>query len=142
MACGNCGCGGYYVAVNTASQPFVAAGTNLNPGARATAGGCGLALLTTGIQINNAGTRLYEAESTVTFTPSAAGTVTLQMYLNGAALPCTLRQMTVAADTEYTLTTHASAFLSGSCSMIKPVVSVVIGGVAGTVNWMSESVKT
>ena len=72
----------------------------------------------------------------------ASGTVTLQMYLNGAALPCTLRQMTGAAYTEYTLTTHAAAFLSGSCAMIKPVVSVVIGGVAGTVNWMSESVKT
>ena len=75
----------------------------------------------------------------------AAGTITLQMYLNGAALPCTLHQMTVAADTEYTeytLTTHVSAFLSGICAMIKPVVSVVIGGVAGTVNWMSESVKT
>lgn len=98
--------------------------------------------MTTGIRINNAGTRLYEAESTVTFTPSAAGTVTLQMYLNGASLPCTLRQMTVASDTEYTITTHAAAFLSGSCAMIKPVVSVLIGGVAGTVNWMSESVKT
>ena len=98
--------------------------------------------MTTGIRINNAGTRLYEAKSTVTFTPGAAGTVMLQMYLNGAALPCTLRQMTVAADTEYTLTTHAAAFLSGSCAMIKPVVIVVIGGVAGTVNWMSESVKT
>ena len=98
--------------------------------------------MTTGIRINNAGTRLYEAESTVTFTPSAAGTVTFQMYLNGASLPCTLRQMTVVSDTEYTITTHAAAFLSGSCAMIKPVVSVLIGGVAGTVNWMSESVKT
>ena len=86
--------------------------------------------MTTWIRINNAGTRLYEAKSTVTFTPGSAGTVTLQMYLNGAA------------DTEYTLTTHAAAFLSGSCAMIKPVVSVLIGGVAGTVNWMSESVKT
>lgn len=134
--------GGYYVAVNTTSQPFMAAGTNLDPCDRASAVGCGLALLMTGIQINNTGARLYEAESTVTFTPRAAGTVTLQMYLNGAALPCTLRQMTVAADTEYTLTTNAAAFLSGSCAMIKPVASVVIGGVAGTVNWMSESVKT
>ena len=98
--------------------------------------------MTTGIRINNAGTRLYEAESTVTFTPSAAGTVTLQMYLNGAALPCTLRQMTVVSDTEYTITTNAAAFLSGSCAMIKLVVSVLIGGVAGTVNGMSESVKT
>lgn len=32
MACGNCGCGDYYVAANTASPPFVAAETNLNPG--------------------------------------------------------------------------------------------------------------
>ena len=98
--------------------------------------------MTTGIQLNNAGTRLYEAKSTVTVTPGASGTVTLQMYLNGASLPCTLRQMTVASDTEYTITTHAAAFLSGSCAMIKLVVSVLIGGVAGTVNWMSESVKT
>ena len=98
--------------------------------------------MTTWIQINNAGTRLYEAESTVTFTPSAEGIVTFQMYLNGSSLPCTLRQMTVASDTEYTITTHAAAFLSGSCAMIKSVVSVLIGGVAGTVNWMSESVKT
>lgn len=98
--------------------------------------------MTTGIRINNAGTRLYEAESTVTFTPSAAGTVTFQIYLNGASLPCTLRQMTVVSDTEYTITTNAAAFLSGSCAMIKPVVSVLIGGVAGTVNGMSESVKT
>ena len=98
--------------------------------------------MTTGIRINNAGTRLYEAESTVTFTPSAAGTVTFQMYLNDASLPCTLRQMTVASDIEYTITTNAAAFLSGSCAMIKPVVSVLIGGVAGTVNGMSESVKT
>ena len=98
--------------------------------------------MTTGIRINNAGTRLYEAESTVTFTPSATGTVTFQMYLNGASLPCTLRQMTVVSDTEYTITTNAAAFLSGSCAMIKPVVSVLIGGVAGTVNGMSESVKT
>lgn len=99
--------------------------------------------MTTGIRINNAGTtRLYEAKSTVTFTPGAAGTVTLQMYLNGASLPCMLHQMTVAEDTEYMLTTHVAAFLSGSCAMIKLVVSVLIGGVAGTVNWMSESVKT
>ena len=98
--------------------------------------------MTTGIRINNAGTRLYEARSTVTFTPGAAGTVTFQMYLNGASLPCTLRQMTVASDTEYIITTHAAAFLSGSCAMIKSVVNVLIGGVAGTVNWMSESVKT
>lgn len=93
------------VAINSASQAFVAAGTTLQPGSAVSVTGCSLSVANSGIQVNSDG--LYQIEAAVTFTPSAAGVAIVQIYKDGVLLPCTTRQLTVAADSVYTISTCA-----------------------------------
>ena len=125
------------VAVNSESQTFVAAGTTLYPGSAVSVTGCSLSVANSGIQVNSDG--LYQIEASVTFTPSAAGVAIVQIYKDGVLLPCTIRQMTVAADSIYTVETRAPAVCTTSCAMVRPVFTVKIGGVAGTVNYICVS---
>lgn len=125
------------VAINSASQAFVAAGTALQPGSAVSVTGCSLSVANSGIQVNSDG--LYQIEAAVTFTPSAAGVAIVQIYKDGVLLPCTTRQLTVAADSVYTISTCAPAICAASCAMVRPVFTTQISGVAGTVNYTCMS---
>ena len=118
--------------LNAADQNFTADGTQLQPGGQLEKTGCSLTTSLTGVRILSNG--LYQASAAVTFTPSAAGVVIIGLYKNGALLPCSLRQMTVAADSVYSLTTFAPAFEGEACRVIHPDITVTISGVAGVVN--------
>lgn len=123
--------------INANAQTVTAAATTLAPGTSVFTSGCSLALGGNGIAIQSSG--LYRAEGHVTITPSAAGTITLALYLNGVLLPSSVRQNTVAADTVYTIDTDAAIFEGGACCMLKPQITLVVSGVAGTVSWLSMS---
>lgn len=125
------------IAINSAAQAFTAAGTTIQPGSAVSVTGCSLSVASSGIQVNSDG--LYQISAAVTFTPSAAGVVLVQIYKDGVLLPCTLRQMTVAASTVYTINTSAPAITANSCAMVRPVFTVQISGVAGTVNYICLS---
>lgn len=125
------------VAINSASQTFASTGTTLLPGSAVSVTGCSLSVAGSGIQVNSDG--LYQIDAAVTFTPSAAGVVTVQIYKDGVLLPCTIRQMTVAADSVHTIDTRAAAVVASSCVMVRPIFTVQISGVAGTVSYICES---
>jgi hypothetical protein len=99
--------------------------------------GCSLTLNAGGISVNKSG--LYHLSADVTFTPAAAGTATIQLYKDGVPLPCALSQTTAVAAT--TFTTHIETDLCiNTCCVNSPVITLVISGVAGTVNRLCAGV--
>lgn len=93
--------------------------------------GCSLTLNTSGITINKSG--LYHLSADVVFTPTAAGTSTIQLYKDGVALPCAIAQDT--AEASNTFTAHVETDICvNTCCVNQPVISLVATGVAGTVN--------
>lgn len=118
-------------ATNASVQTVTAALTPLNIlGTPVVDTGCSMDLSTSGITVNNSG--LYHFAADVVFTPTADGTLTVQLYKDGVALPCAIAQDT--AETGNTTTLHVETDLClGACCANKPVITVTTSGVAGTV---------
>lgn len=76
---------------------------------------------------------LYHLSADVTYTPTAAGVAILQLYKDGVALPCAIAQQTVAAGNVYTNHIETDLCLT-TCCVNRPVITLDISGVAGTVN--------
>lgn len=60
-------------------------------------------------------TGLYHIAGDVSITPTAGGTVTFQVYMDGVALPCTLRTITLPATGSREIHTETDLCLSGCC---------------------------
>lgn len=122
------------VALNTVEQTVAATGTNmLLLGSRLTDTGCSIRTDNAGFRINASG--LYRIRYVFTFVADAAGVVTAQLFKDGVALPCSLVQNTVEAGSTYTFAVEAPALVVGTCCNICPNISIVVGGVAGTVTY-------
>lgn len=131
-----CNCNNQYAksavrAYNNAVQPFTAANTQLTiSGTPVVETGCSLTLNPTNMKVNKSG--LYRFSADVTFTATAAGVVTLQLYQNGVALPCAISQQTVTAGSTYT--THIETELGlNVCCVNNTSITLFIGGVDGNV---------
>lgn len=126
------------VALNTTAQTIAAAGTGVGVlGSVLTDTGCSIETTNVGFRISNSG--LYRIRYALTFTADAAGTMTAQLYRDGIALPCSLVQNTVAAGDVYTVEVEAPALVVGTCCNINPTITAVVGGVAGTVDYVCAS---
>lgn len=117
---------------NNASQAFTEEPTTLTlEGTPVVATGCSLKLNPASITVNNSG--LYHISADVTFIPDAAGTAVVQLYKDGAPLPCAISETTVDANSTYT--THIETDLCiKTCCAVQPVFSIQISGVSGTVS--------
>lgn len=126
------------VAVNTTAQAITAAGTTLNVlGIKLTNTGCSISTLGNGFKINDGG--LYKIRYVITVTPTAAGTLAAQLFVNGTALPCSLIQNTVAANTTYTYVIEAPAVCVQACCAVQPIITATVSGVAADVTYVSAS---
>lgn len=117
---------------NNAAQAFTDDLTLLNiEGTPVVESGCSLRLNTANVRINKSG--LYHLSADITYTPTAAGVVIAQLYKDGVALPCAISQQTVVAGNVYT--THIETDLEViTCCVNRPLITLNISGVAGTVN--------
>lgn len=122
--------------VNTATQTVTAAATPVSLlGSVCYNSGCSLCANANGISIKSSG--LYTASGSVTITPTAAGTVTVSLALNGVTLPCSVRQQTVVAASPITINTSAIAFGAGACACNSSTLTLVVSGAAGTVDYVT-----
>lgn len=122
--------------VNTAAQTVTATATPLSLlGSVCYNSGCSLSANASGINIKSSG--LYTASGSVTITPTAAGSVTVYLALNGVTLPCSVRQQTVAAASPITINTSAIAFGAGACACNTSTLTLVVSGAAGTVDYVT-----
>lgn len=115
-------------AANLNNQDFVAAGTIINFGNIIRRYGCNLNLSGGNVTIDGAG--YYDTDINVTFT-AAAGTVSIQIYKDGVAVPGAEATLTTAATTNYSLTIPAMIRENCCCESI---ITVVISGAVGTVS--------
>ena len=117
---------------NANPQTVTAAAQTLNiEGTPVVDSGCSLTLNTAGITVNKSG--LYHFSADVTLTPAAAGTSVIQLYKDNVALPCAIAQD--VSEVGNTFTTHIETDLClNTCCVNRPVISLVVSGVAGTVN--------
>ena len=123
---------------NNSAQAVSAVATQLTlNGTEITRTGCSITPDGNILRINNGG--LYFLATDVTITPTAAGTVTVQMYLNGAAMPDAIAQQVVAANGTTTLHVETSRLLAACPCTTKPTISVWISGAAGTVSWVGAT---
>lgn len=138
MSCKNKNYKSAQVAVNTTAQNVVAAGTTVNVlGNMVTDTGCSIATNSTGFKINASG--LYNIRYAITFTAGATGTLAIQLFKDGIALPCTLVQDTVADASTYTIIVEAPAIVVGTCCNICPNITAVASGVAGSIDYVCAS---
>lgn len=136
MACSNNFRKSAISTVNTATQTVTATATPLSLlGSVCYNSGCSLCANANGISIKSSG--LYTASGSVTITPTAAGTVTVSLALNGVTLPCSVRQQTVVAASPITINTSAPAFGAGACACNSSTLTLVISGAAGTVDYVA-----
>lgn len=126
------------VALNTSAQSTVATGTGISVlGNQLTDTGCSIRTNPAGFSIESTG--LYCFRYVITFTADEAGTVALQLFKDGVALPCSLVQETVAAGSVYTLIAEVPALAICTCCNTHPSITAAISGVAGTVNYVCAS---
>lgn len=117
---------------NNATQAFTADTTPLNlEGTPVVNSGCSLTLNTASIRVNKSG--LYHFSADVTYTPTAAGVVTIQLLKDGVVLPCAVSRHTTAAGSVYTDHIETDLCLN-TCCVNRPLITLSIGGVAGTVS--------
>lgn len=136
MACSNNFRKSAISTVNTATQTVTATATPLSLlGSVCYNSGCSLCANANGISIKSSG--LYTASGSVTITPTAAGTVTVSLALNGVTLPCSVRQQTVVAASPITINTSAIAFGAGACACNSSTLTLVVSGAAGTVDYVT-----
>lgn len=123
---------------NNAAQAVTAAATQLTlSGTAITRTGCSISPDGNILRINNGGLYFFAAD--VTITPTEAGTVTVQMYLNGVAMPDAVAQKVVAANGTTTLHVETSRLLAACPCTTKPTISVWISGAAGSVSWVGAT---
>lgn len=92
--------------------------------------GCSLTLNTGSVTVEKSG--LYHLSADVTITPSAAGTLIVQLNKDGVALPCAVTRGAVSTNP---ITVHVETdLIINTCCINQPVITVVTRGVAGTVN--------
>lgn len=115
-------------AANINDQAFVAAGTIINFGNIIRRYGCNLNLSGGNAIIN--GTGYYDVDVNLTFT-AAAGTVSIQIYKDGVAVPGAEATITTAATTNYSVT--IPAIIKENCCC-ESTITVVISGAAGTLS--------
>ena len=134
MSCAKCAVRVY----NNTAQTVTATATQLTlAGTTVMRTGCSVILDGNALKINHGG--LYHLAADVTLTPSVAGTVSVQMYLNGVAMPDAITQATVAESGVTTVHVETTRLLAVCPCTVKPAVSVWISGVAGTVNWIGTT---
>lgn len=103
-------------------------------GVTAVDSGCAITLDTSSVTINKSG--LYRFSADLVFTPSAAGTFTVQLYNNGIPVASALSRD--GAESGNTAPMHIDTELClSACCASKPVITLVVSGVAGSVTNVS-----
>lgn len=115
-------------AANTSDQAFVAGGSIVNFGSLVRRYGCNLGMSGGNVTINGQG--YYNVDVNLTFT-AAAGTVSVQLFKDGVAVPGATASRSTAADIVYSLTIPAIVRENCCC---ESALTVAISGAAGNVS--------
>lgn len=75
---------------------------------------------------------VYTIKCDVTFTAGDAGTETIQLYLNGVVMPCSVNSYTTASAGIITLHTETTAYIPVCCRATSNI-AINVSGVAGTI---------
>ena len=124
--------------LNTASQATVAAGTTISVGGIVRRFGCNCDISGNGIVIR--GTGYYEVEATVTVAPTAAGTVTVQLYKDGAAVTGASATATTSAATQSVTLPVIAMIRETCCCDSTSVLTFGVSGADATVSLISAIV--
>lgn len=101
--------------------------------------GCSIEPMSSGSRILSDG--LYQVQVSAQVTATAAGTVTLQLYMDGTALPDTLRTVT-AAEGQTEITTGTLLCLCHGCCCGRTLQACIGGTVTGTATaWSMDVIK-
>lgn len=101
--------------------------------------GCSIEPMSSGSRILSDG--LYQVQVSAQVAATTAGTVTLQLYMDGTALPDTLRAVT-AAEGQTEITTGALLCLCHGCCCGRTLQAYIGGTVTGTVTaWSMDVLK-
>ena len=68
---------------------------------------------------------LYHLSADAVITASAAGVLTLQWYMDGVALPCTIKRITLPASGNAEIHTETDLELSGCCCCVNHTFTLV-----------------
>ncbi len=123
-------------ASNTVSQTVSSTSTVLNIGTAVRKYGCSIKLSGSNIVLADSG--FYDVYTNLTFEASAAGTVQVQLYKNGTAIPGASASFTVAEGSTYAVSVPCVVRNTCCCESI---LTIVISGVAGAINTVSAVVK-
>ena len=116
-------------AVNSSTQPFVATGTVVNYGLPVRRYGNNINVSGGNVVVDGIG--YYSIDTNLTVTPSGAGTLLVQVYKDGVAIPGANITRTVAADTAYAVTIPAIIRQNCCCDS---TITVEFSGVAGNIS--------
>lgn len=120
---------------NPVSQTVTATATPITlAGTPVVDSGCSLTLNPASIRVNKSG--LYRFSADVIFNPTAAGTLVVQLYQDGIAIPSAIASDT--AETGNLVPIHIETDLClNVCRVNCPVIALVTSGVAGSVTNVS-----
>ena len=76
---------------------------------------------------------VYTIKCDITFTATAAGTETIQLYLNGVIMPCSVNSYTTTESGIVTLHTETTVYIPICCKSTS-TISINVSGVAGTIS--------
>jgi len=140
--CFNCGAKSGARCYNNATQTFAAGGSvTLDVGTSVYSAGGAVTPTNTGYVVSKSGA--YHVAADVMIAPANTGALTIQAYLDGVSLPCTLTTLdaTDVADVTAHLETDVKIG-TGCCPQVHTVSFIVTGGtgVAGSVNHVCSAV--
>lgn len=126
---------------NNTSQPFAITNTTLVLlGEKTVNSGVSASVENTSIRIIHSGLFHVSFDIALDTTATAAGTVTLQLYNNGIAMPETLTQRTLTPNAIVTAHIETDIEANICCCNTKPVITLVASGIAGNVLHISGTI--
>ena len=130
MSCGrtnrNCNrksCQRYY---NTTPQPFIAGQTLQLTIAGSKVVDSGISIETEPMSYTTVKTGLYHFAGDVVIESTAAGNITMQIYMDGVPLPCTFRESNLAATGFREMHTETDLELGGCCCDVNHTFTFVL----------------
>lgn len=122
-------CNSAIYTANTGAQA-VAVGGTLSLGSIIRRFGCGIELSGNGITLNAPG--YYDVDVAITAIPTAAGTVTVTLFQDGAAVPGAVASATTTAAAD-AVSLNISALVRVLCNYSTSVLTLVLTGAASSV---------
>ncbi|MGN0317807.1 MAG: hypothetical protein ACI4E1_07755 [Lachnospira sp.] len=124
-------------AANSNSQPFVAAGTVINFGSVVRRYGSNLCLSGGNVEVTGAG--YYDVDTNFTVTANDAGTLKIQLFIDGVAIPGAVATITTTAATNYAIS--IPAIVRHTCCCEGTITAVISGATGSVINAAIDVIK-